>query len=161
MQFRPAVRRAAKAAIAARKNGGDDGEQLFPAGSFARHPLLNQHGTLAFALVQDGQHAFVGDHFAFGRQRLVDSDAALAIHDKREIDLRFLRHALAFGRRLTAIDDAGESGHHLQPVILIDEGQFLFVQRIAPHAHAQGIKHHILFVIARARPVAPDCIISS
>ena len=89
---------------------------------------------------------------ALGRQRLVEGDAALAIHHHHEIDRGFLRHALAFGRRLAAVDHAGEGGHHFQAVILIDKGQFLFVQRIAHEAHAQGIEHHILFVIARRKP---------
>ena len=80
MQRRAAFRRAAKAAIAAREDGRDDGEQLVAARRLARHPFLHQHRAFAFALVQDGQHAFVGHHFAFGRQRLVEGDAALAIH---------------------------------------------------------------------------------
>ena len=97
------------------------------------------------------EHALVGHHFAFGRQRLVEGDAALAIHHHGEIDGGFLRHALAFGRRFATVDHAGKGGHHFEPVILIDEGQFLFVQRIAPEADAQGIEHHVLFVIARGK----------
>ena len=148
MQLGPALRGTAKAAIAACEDRGDDGEKLVAAHRLAGHPFLYQHRALALALVQNRQHALVGHDIAFGRKRLVKGDAPFAVHHQREIDRGFLRHALAVGRRLAAVDHAGEGGHHFQSVVFIDEGQLLFVQRIAPHPHAQGIEHDVFFVIA-------------
>src|SRR6185312_10524065 len=104
VKFRTAALLSAEAAIAAGENGRDDGEQFLAAGLVAHHALLHQDGAPSFALVQNLQHAFVGHDVGLGLKGLVKGDAALAIHHHHEIDRGFLRHALALGRRLAAID---------------------------------------------------------
>ena len=76
--------------------------------------------ALARPLVERAHHALIGDDLGLGRQRLVQRQPLLAMHDHHVIDVG------AGQRRLPPGDEGGHGRHGLQ-VVLIDVFEFVGV----------------------------------
>ncbi len=151
MRLGRAFARPAEAAIAAREDGGDQRGQLV-ARRLLRHHAFDQHQcALLLALVVDADDAFAADHVGRGRQGLVNLQPLLAVHHHEEIDARQER-AFAAARAGPAARDHGREGRHHLQIVLIGEGEFVLVHRVALKAHAQRVEDDVAVVVARLEP---------
>ena len=118
-----------------------------------------QHSTLALALVDDAGHPGAPDQRAGHRQRLVQHDRLLAMHELEEVDAQFAAIAHPEAGR----SQHGRHGRQGHEVTLVGEAQLRRIQRVGPDAHPERIEDGVARGVGVAHVVASpglgECIV--